>query len=97
MQDMLNDIEAIPGEEETAVSATAAVPPVESAPVEHGALVRNVVTVALLIGLPIFGIIAVWTISSWNRRAKIVVTAIFVIPAFYAPFLVIRSLMQAAL
>ncbi len=77
---------------ETTPEPTAAAPP-------RAALLRNIATVLLLFAIPVLGVAAIWTIAPWNRRGRIVVTAIF---APYAAFslyrmgLVIYALSRAA-
>ena len=68
-------------------------------------LLRNILTVGLLISgglffvplLLILGLIAVWTIAPWNRLARIIVTAVFIVPALYYPAIVLFALLKAAL
>ena len=62
-----------------------------------GALLLNVVTVALLIFTAPIGLIAVWTLAPWNRRARIIVTIIFLPYGLYYPILVMSALIKGAL
>lgn len=48
-----------------------------------GALLRNVVTILLIVVVPLIGTVAIWTIAPWNRRAKILITAVVVPFALY--------------
>lgn len=66
-------------------------------PPATGALLRNVVTVLCLLFLPPIGLIAVWTLAPWNRRARIVVTVLLGPFALYYPVLVMSTLIRAAL
>ncbi len=66
-------------------------------PPATGALLRNVVTVLCLLFLPPIGLIAVWTLAPWSRRARIVVTVLLGPFALYYPVLVMSTLIRAAL
>lgn len=92
-----------PSDPEAETEATAVMTSPAAAPVAAteetqvpGALLRNVTTVVLLIGLPVIGLVAVWTLATWNRKAKIIVTAIFALPTSYYLFIVYSALLRAA-
>jgi hypothetical protein len=75
----------------------AQIPSAPLPPPATGALLRNVVTVLCLLFLPPIGLIAVWTLAPWNRRARIVVTVLLGPFALYYPVLVMSTLIRAAL
>ncbi|TAL18949.1 hypothetical protein EPN90_04790 [Patescibacteria group bacterium] len=74
---------------------TAALSPA-AAPAPRSALAANILTVLFLVSIPLVGLIAVWTIAPWNRRARLVVSVLFAFPALYPPYLVLSSLIRQA-
>ncbi len=98
---MANENEILAADQPEAPTAvpprTAEVDRLSETPRPKGALIRSIVTVVLLVGLPLFGLIALWTISPWSRRARVVLTVVFVVPAIYYPILVMSALVKAAL